>query len=432
MGIMMKNVFVETHHSIDQIERYHGLFRRIYLIIISKILGIDPNLELQMALKAVNDSIESHELVPILLIFGAYSRMTELDAPSPTISQRAIIMKKVMNEMRKLNVNRQVNDALNTRNGSSTIHFHDLPLNSSVLVYREEPAGRSGIWKGPFNFINIENESAILNLSNGPTKFRTTSVKSYHDPSDLGIDDSLNDENSKISDVSDFFEHPTSPQANGENSKHPFFSEANAENRPFFSDDSAIQPIRRGRGRSRKQASGENFISTSDIYFFSNTPNRHSPSTKLPYVESRKKKVIGLIEKEVFISVSKEKVSESMRIFNSRFVNEVKNADTDSAFEKSRLVVQTYNDSTKHLVLTQSPTIQRVIQRLILCLAAIVPSTKLYLRDVTQAYVQSNTRLNRDFYIKAPYELASMLRVENGSIVKIMKPLYEVPETGNH
>ena len=134
----------------------------------------------------------------------------------------------------------------------------------------------------------------------------------------------------------------------------------------------------------------------------------------------------------MFISVNKKKMSENMRIFNSRFVNEVKNADTESAFEKSRLIVQTYNDSTKHFVLTQSPTIQRVNQRLILCFAAIILSTKLYFRDVTQIYVQFNIKLNRDFYIKTSYELASMLRVENGNIIKIMKSLYEVPEVGNH
>ena len=346
----MKNVSVETHHFIDQIERYHGLFRKIYLIIVSKIFEIDPDLNLQMTLKTINDSIEFHGLVSILLIFGAYSRMTELNAFSSTINQRAIAMKKAMNEMRKFNVNRQINDAFNTRNGLSTTHFHDLPLNSSVLMYREGPAGRSNTWKKPFNLINIENESAILNLPNGPIKFKTTSIKSYHDPSDLDINDednSLNGENPKISDVSDFLEHPTSPEANDENSEHSSSPEANAENRPSPNDDSAIRPIRRGRRRSRKQISEKNFIFTSDIYFFSNIPTNHHP-----YVESRKKKMIELIEKRIFISINKKKMSEGMRIFNSRFVDEVKNVDTKSTFEKSRLMMQTYNDSIKHFVLT--------------------------------------------------------------------------------
>ena len=63
-------------------------------------------------------------------------------------------------------------------------------------------------------------------------------------------------------------------------------------------------------------------------------------------------------------------IPKGVRLFNSRFVDEVKHKGTDKAFEKSRLVVQAYNDQGKELVLTQSPIIQRVSQRLILCLAA--------------------------------------------------------------
>ena len=79
MGIIVKNVPIEIHHSIDQIERYHGLFRRVYLIIIAKILDIDPNLKLQMKFKIINDSIDFHDLMFTLLIFGAYFRMIELN-----------------------------------------------------------------------------------------------------------------------------------------------------------------------------------------------------------------------------------------------------------------------------------------------------------------------------------------------------------------
>jgi len=37
-------------------------------------------------------------------------------------------------------------------------------------------------------------------------------------------------------------------------------------------------------------------------------------------------------------------VPQGVRIFNSQFVNKVKNTSTDKAFEKSRLVVQAYHD----------------------------------------------------------------------------------------
>ena len=91
-------------------------------------------------------------------------------------------------------------------------------------------------------------------------------------------------------------------------------------------------------------------------------------------------------------------IPQGIRLFNSRFVDEVKNTGTSKAFEKSQLIVQAYNDQGKELVLTQSPTIQRVSQRLILCIAA-MGYHKLYLRDISQAYVQSTTTLNREFYV---------------------------------
>jgi hypothetical protein len=57
---------------------------------------------------------------------------------------------------------------------------------------------------------------------------------------------------------------------------------------------------------------------------------------------------------------------------------------------------------------------------------------QLYLRDISQAYVQSVTKLNRDFFIVAPDELTSLLGIAKGSVVKVVKPLYGVPEAGNH
>jgi hypothetical protein len=48
---------------------------------------------------------------------------------------------------------------------------------------------------------------------------------------------------------------------------------------------------------------------------------------------------MGLLEKEVFKLVKKKNISQGIRIFNSRFVNELRNQGTDKVFKKSRLVV---------------------------------------------------------------------------------------------
>ena len=121
------------------------------------------------------------------------------------------------------------------------------------------------------------------------------------------------------------------------------------------------------------------------------------------------------------------------RIFNSRFVDETKNKGTDKELQKSRLVVQAYNDDEKHVILTQSPTIQRISQRIVLSIAAMtIETTGLYLRDISQAYVQSTTLLNRDFYINPPRELARELNLKESSVLKVLRPLYGVLESGNH
>ena len=121
------------------------------------------------------------------------------------------------------------------------------------------------------------------------------------------------------------------------------------------------------------------------------------------------------------------------RIFNSRFVNEIKNKGTDKELQKSRLVIQAYNDDEKHVVLTQSPTIQRINQRIVLSIAAMTMETiGLYLRDISQAYVQSTTLFNRDFYINPPRELVRELNLKESSVLKVLRPLYGVPESGNH
>ena len=99
MGIIMKNALIEVHHSIGMVEHYHGPLQQVYLIVITEIPGIKPNLVFQMFFKAINISVDPNGLAPTLLVFGKYSRMIELDAPSPFFTQRAIAMKKAMDEV---------------------------------------------------------------------------------------------------------------------------------------------------------------------------------------------------------------------------------------------------------------------------------------------------------------------------------------------
>ncbi len=96
--------------------------------------NVSKEIALQMIIKAINDTAGSDGLVFILLMFGAYSRMHAMDPSSSSISQRAKIIEKAMTEVRKYRVEKQIVDALNTRNDSNVSSIHDLLFNSDVLV----------------------------------------------------------------------------------------------------------------------------------------------------------------------------------------------------------------------------------------------------------------------------------------------------------
>ncbi|KAI0996944.1 hypothetical protein K3495_g11240 [Podosphaera aphanis] len=114
-------------------------------------------------------------------------------------------------------------------------------------------------------------------------------------------------------------------------------------------------------------------------------------------------------------------------------VNEVKGKETDTLYEKSRLVIQAYNDEGKEIILSQSPTIQRASQRLIMALAPSMFQFKnfgLYFRDVKQAYTHSETMLNRLILAKLPREITNFY--PSNTIMKINRPLYGITEAGAH
>jgi hypothetical protein len=93
---------------------------------------------LQMAVKVINDSAGPNGIVPILLVFGAYPRLTKIDPPSPLVTKRAEAICAATKEVRRLYTERQVKDALVIRNGPNTKNTLDLPLQSDVCVWREK------------------------------------------------------------------------------------------------------------------------------------------------------------------------------------------------------------------------------------------------------------------------------------------------------
>ena len=66
------------------------------------------------------------------------------------------------------------------------------------------------------------------------------------------------------------------------------------------------------------------------------TTSKYTPPL---FTESWHKEINGLLKKGVFKFINTADVLKGVRIFNSRFINKIKNAGIDKAFKKSRLVI---------------------------------------------------------------------------------------------
>ena len=537
MAIEIREVPVEAHQSIGKVERYHSPLRRAYEIIRSETSGMmTADQALQAAVKAVNDTAGPNGLVPTLLVFGAYPRVTQASPPSATTFERAEAIRNAMREIRKINAQIQVATAMKMRNGPDTTPTKLLPLRSYVKVWREANG-----WTGPYRLLDMNDESCTIEMPRGPAQFRSTVVKPYRtetemhpdktppgqDPDELDPDASNDQEPSNLG-------RKTTRQSQREheaNTKQPDTQptwqetepkdiqtqdtnirmtldhvrigpgqesdaaemqdntlDASQEHSPKITqvnDDTEdirlgsekdkeqtnIIPFKRGRGRPRKDGTspgnlprtqqgpdsdqpridiqnakrGRGRPRKNTTFITAKEQQSHETSKTLrksgviatpgkPFEQSDKAEIDALIKSGVFkFEKFNAKAHGNHRIFKSRMVQEVKGIGTDSPYEKSRLVVQGYADAGKEQILTQSPTLQRASQRLILAIApALKKEFKLevWTRDVKQAYTQSKTDLQRPILARIPEQIRH-LHPEN-TILRIIKPLYGIAEAGTH
>lgn len=266
-------------------------------------------------------------------------------------------------------------------------------------MFCEGNAGRTSRWTGPFKLLGIVDETCKISLLSGPTDFRSTVVKPYL----IGPKDN---------DLNDTPRTKYDDQKNGHEEDHPptagpiaidsipvvVVTSPVAVDFPINSpDDHDREVVLPSLARENSDWSSRNprvwrlparFQNLADVMIF--FQDNHlllsefaSLLTSGPFTESRQKEINGLMKKGVFPFVPISQMPRNTRIFNSRFVDEVKNIGTAAAYKKSRLVVQAYNDHEKNTILTQAPTIQQMSQWLILALAAIHPHLDLFLRDIT-------------------------------------------------
>lgn len=278
LHIRTKAVPVESANSMTVVERYHQPIRRAYQTIKSESPDTDDAAALQMAVKAINDSVGPDGLVPTLLVYGALPRLgLPHDKPNPSTFQRAAALRKATQEMSKRFAKRQVQSALNSRNGPDVSDVHSIPIGGHALVYRP----KTDKWEGPFSVLDINGEDVTLLLPppSGPTKFRTTVV------------------------------------------------------RPFRSDDTDTQLPSDNQEPFAFSIYVNNLDNTATSFSLQGLP------PKSRFRHSRQKELDGLIARGVFTIVPSSE-SQSFRVFGSRFVDTVKNRGTSPDWSCKRITTK--------------------------------------------------------------------------------------------
>jgi hypothetical protein len=273
-----------------------------------------------MAVKAINNTAGFNGLIPTLLVFGAFPRISHNSPPSPSITKRAKAVNQAMKELRKHMAARQVNAALVTRNGPDPAAYSpmNLPLQNEVRVWRE-----NGGWQGPFRVIAHDGQNVTLELSNGPATFRFTMVAPYHRSFNQNISGASND--------------------------HTSVENANPSSIVIRPNPVPEAPVRRKKERpkeSRNRSSAAHQVAIAHLS--AKEVSNHELAIKLqkndviiapdlPFEKSNNIKVTDFIARDIiaFKRYNSQKHGKSVFLFNSRIMHKIKNKN-GKPYEKFR------------------------------------------------------------------------------------------------
>jgi hypothetical protein len=353
-GISVIEAPVESANTMSHVERYHAPLRAAYLKIRSTCGRNTSNSDvLQLAVKAVNDTVGPEGLFSTLLVFGSIPRPARTTRACTQLS-RDSALEKGMREVERIHAENKVAFGLRYRGpyGREREDLTRLNMGDEALVYRDA----SGQCEGLFRFIAIDGDTVTVQLPHGRRIFRSTVVKPV------------------------------------------------TENR--------CAPARLDIGPQIAMMAAETDKAVHAYDFGA----------------SRKLEIHGLKHRETFDVINRSTVPPDLRMFKTKWVDTIKTRDDGSVFPKSRLVAQNFRDDGAADIDIRVPTFTRMSQRLAVASAAMTPQHTAYIRDISQAYIQSTSNLTRPVYLEAPAEMG----LSGDELLLARKPLYGVPESSLH
>ena len=91
-----------------------------------------------MAVKAINDLTGPNKIIPTLLVFSVYPRLTKIDPLFLSVTKRTEAIYITTKEVHCLHAKRQVKDILTIYNSPNTKIILNLPLQSNICMWREK------------------------------------------------------------------------------------------------------------------------------------------------------------------------------------------------------------------------------------------------------------------------------------------------------
>ncbi len=175
-GIQLRLSGVKAHNSLGIGERLHEPLRRIYKKIKTDHPTADPKYILNIAVKAMNDTIGENGLVPSRLVFGIIPRFPILNSDLPEQKERLEMIKTAQAEMNSIVAERRVLAAVTRDVPPATDRTYK--LGEDVLVYSEKEKE----WLGPFIVVDVTGRLVTVQSENGQSRqqFSTSQIKPFY------------------------------------------------------------------------------------------------------------------------------------------------------------------------------------------------------------------------------------------------------------
>jgi ABC-type hemin transport system substrate-binding protein len=93
---------------------------------------------LQIAIKTVNNTAGPNSLIPTLLVFSTYLRITTINTLSLTVTKHSKAITKAIKQIAELYAKKQVTDVLRQRNRPNISNTLDVLISKDVLVYKKD------------------------------------------------------------------------------------------------------------------------------------------------------------------------------------------------------------------------------------------------------------------------------------------------------